>query len=153
MLTPQELQSHVDLVGVRLELISRKYDRFGWDNISAEVRSMLKADWNDKLMDYSIDEIDAAISDYVDDVRNKKAAHEGQIKAIIIANRQRVVASQQKPVEPEPERIQATAEQRQAIIDEVNFSGDVKVKTFTGMDFRTVEEGFGEPIEKPEERE
>ena len=96
VLTPQELQSHVDLVGVRLELISRKYDRFGWDNISAEVRSMLKADWNDKLMDYSIDEIDAAISQYVDDTKNKKAAHEGQIKAIIIANRQRVVASQPK---------------------------------------------------------
>lgn len=92
---------------------------------------MLKADWNDKLMDYSIDEIDAAISDYVDDTSNKKAAHEGQIKAIIISKRQRIVASQPKLELQEPERITATAEQRQAIMDKVNFSGDVKIRQFT----------------------
>ena len=51
------------------------------------------------LLNYSIAEIDAAISSYVDDTKNRKAAHEGQIKAIIITNRQRAVASE--PKEPE----------------------------------------------------
>jgi len=137
-MTPQELQSHASKVGLRLEIISRKYDRFGWDQISDEVRTLLRADWTAALLNYSLDEIDAAITEYVNDTKNRKAAHEGQIKAIIVVNRQRVAASMPKYVKPEPERIQATAEQRQAIMDEVNFSGDVKVRKFT---------------DKPEERE
>lgn len=117
---------------IRLEIISRKYDRFGWDNISNEIRIMLKADWTAVLLNYSIAEIDAAISSYVDDTKNRKAAHEGQIKAIIITNRQRAVASE--PKEPEtyvPVKNKITPEAHAKLMAEYESDGKVKVRKFT----------------------
>lgn len=130
-LTPSQLQSHGSQVELRLEIVSRKYDRFGWDQISKEVRTILKADWTASLLNYSTDEIDAAIRKYVDDVKNRKAPHEGQVKAIIIANRQRAVAAQPKAQEPDtPPADVITAERRQEIMAEVGFRGSIGAKSF-----------------------
>lgn len=91
------------------------------------------------MLNYSIAEIDAAIATYVDDVKNRKAAHEGQIKAIIITNRQRAVASE--PKEPEtyvPVKNKITPEAHARLNEEFKFDGKVRVKSFNA---------------KPEERE
>ena len=82
-------------------------------------------------MNYSLEERDAAIREYVDDTKNKKAAHEGQIKAIIIANRQRVVVSQQKaPDTYVPVENPITPEAHAKLMAEYDFGGKVKVKSF-----------------------
>jgi len=138
-MTQSELLSHASKVELRLEVVSRKFDRFGWDQISKEVRTILKADWTAALLNYSEAEIDEAIRGYVDDVKNRKAPHEGQIKAIIIANRQHILGSQPKPPEPEePHREPMTAERREAIMRELGFSGNVSLR---------------KSIDKPGERE
>ena len=135
-LKPQELDRHRAEIGVEVEasLNNGGY----WSEPSSQlVKMKMLMKWMDALQNYSIDEIEAAFSQHV--MKDpKRKPNEGIIYNIIIANRQRVVASQPTTPEPEPERIQATMEQRQAIMDEVNFSGDVKVRKFT---------------EKPEERE
>lgn len=126
------------MVAVELEVLAKKFDRFGWDRDRGSMaHDRMITDWMDALHDYPLDEIKIACIAAVLDQPNKMP-NEGHIRAIIIKNRQNIVVS--KPIEqpPEPERIQATAEQRQAIMDDVNFSGDIKVRKFT---------------DKPEERE
>jgi hypothetical protein len=95
--------------------------------MSSEIRELLRADWVDNLLDYGINEIDKAISQYVDDVKNRKAPHEGQIKAIIISNRAADVAAQPKAPEPSREP-PATKEQAAAIMAQIGFTP----KTFGG---------------------
>jgi len=95
--------------------------------MSKEVRELLRADWVNGLLDYTIEEIDQAIKDYVNDTKNRKAPHEGQIRAIVISNRQRDLAA--LPKQPEPGREPpVTKEQAAAILKEANF----QPKTFGG---------------------
>lgn len=77
---------------------------------------MLKADWTAKLLNYSIAEIDNAISNYVDDVKNRKAAHEGQIRQIIIANRGRHMVRQPVTKTPTPVGDRVSGERSSQII-------------------------------------
>lgn len=135
-LDSQDFNKHKAMVAVELEVLAKKYDRFGWDRDRGTMaHDRLITDWQDALGDYTLDEIKRACVNAVLEQPNKMP-NEGHIRAIIIKGRQRDVVLQ--PTQPEPERIPATAEQRQAIMNEVNFSGDVKVRKFT---------------DKPEERE
>jgi hypothetical protein len=86
--------------------------------MSEEIRSLLRADWVGKLADYGIDEIDRAIGQYVDNVQNRKAPHEGQIKHLILINRKADLDRQPKPeIKPAPERAPITDDQRKRAID------------------------------------
>jgi hypothetical protein len=113
----RELQSHGAQVGLRLELASRKHDRFGWDKLSEEIKTLLRADWTAALMDYPIDELDAAIASFTLSTPNK-CPNEGHIRQVIIANRTAIRARQPKPEEPEREKVPFDAEK---IMREVGF--------------------------------
>ena len=129
-MTPQELQSHGSKVGLRLEIISRKYDRFGWDQISDEVRTLLRADWTAALLNYSTEEIDAAITEYVNDTKNRKAAHEGQIRDIIIKNRHKATLPE-KPKTYVPVENPITPEAHAKLMEEFGSVGTPRKFTDT----------------------
>jgi hypothetical protein len=113
----RELQSHGAQVGLRLELTSRKHDRFGWDRLSEEIKTLLRADWTAALLDYTIEEIDAAIASFTLSTPNK-CPNEGHIRNIIVEKRKAIRARQPKPEELEREKVPFDNEQ---IMREVGF--------------------------------
>lgn len=91
--------------------MSRKLDRFGWDQMDPTIRTRLRADWANALADFTVDEVQAACREAL---RGKasEAMNEERIAAIIQRNRAKIVAALPKPREPEHVRIQPDEEQR-----------------------------------------
>lgn len=69
-----------------LEVMARKFDKFGWDRMESPVRTMLVKDWMDALCDYPIDEIHQACRRAVEE-NPGKMPNEGHIKRLIIDGR------------------------------------------------------------------
>ena len=92
------------MVAVELEVLAKKFDRFGWDrDRNSPAHDRMITDWMDALHDYPLDEIQAACRAAV--LENPgKMPNEGHIRSHIMKARAKVVASLPKPVEPTPER-------------------------------------------------
>lgn len=87
------------MLGVELEVLAKKFDRFGWDrDRGSAVHDRQLEDWMDALQDYPLDEVQAACRAAVLSNPNKMP-NEGHVKAEIIKARARVVAMQPKPQE------------------------------------------------------
>ena len=96
-LKPQELDRHRAAIGVEVEA-SLNNGGYWIEPSSQLVKMKMLMKWMDALQNYSIDEIEAAFSQHV--MKDpKRKPNEGIIYNIIIANRQRAVASQ--PKEPD----------------------------------------------------
>ncbi|KZY51014.1 hypothetical protein A3734_06540 [Sulfitobacter sp. HI0054] len=106
-----------------MEAMMVKHDKFGWDRLDAPLRKMIRMDWMDALQDYPLDEVRAACRQHTIE-QPRKVPNEGDIKAIILRNRAKVVAALPKPVEPAKPR--ATAEQR-ARADEIIRAAGLKL--------------------------
>lgn len=117
---PQELQSHVTNLGLRLELVSRKHDRFGWDRISEEMKTLLRADWNAALMGYTIEEVDRAIADLTVSMPSK-CPNEGHVVSEIMKSRKSELAHwhANKSTPPAPETKRVTPERAAEIRAEI----------------------------------
>ena len=109
-LDSQELAEHRALVGVELEVLAKKFDRFGWERDRGSLaQDRLVSDWMKALQDYPLQEVQAACAQAV--LSNpSKMPNEGHVRAAILAARAKVVAAQPKPVEPSAPR--ATPEER-----------------------------------------
>ena len=109
-LPQQELDKHRADVCVVMETMVRKHDKFGWDQMNAGMRQMIREDWLDALADYPVSEVRGACRLHTLEAPNK-VPNEGHIKAVILRERAKAVASQPKPIDP-PAAAKATREQR-----------------------------------------
>lgn len=100
-LSPPALDRHRASLGIELEVVSVKVDRFGWDRMGDGLRLRLRQDWMDALQDFSIDEVRAACREALGG-NPRDAVNEQKIKALIIADRARRLAAVPKPIAPEP---------------------------------------------------
>lgn len=126
-LPQQELDDHRANVCVVMEMMVRKYDKFGWDQMNAGMRQMIREDWLTALADYPVDEVRNACRIHTQEAPNK-VPNEGHIKAIILRERMKVVASQPKPVEPQKPKQRGSKEEADRIMAAAGF----KPKTFGG---------------------
>jgi hypothetical protein len=95
-LPPPDLERHKAFLGLELEVLSRKLDRFGWDSMDPAIRTRLRADWMNALADFTIDEVQAACRVALRN-KAKDALNEETIVGIIQSNRARIVAALPKP--------------------------------------------------------
>ena len=111
-----DLDKHRAMVGVELEVIAKKVDRFGWDRDRGTlVHDRLVADWMDELEDYPLDEIKNACRAWLSK-HSQKMPNEQDIKALIVSARAEMVAKYKAslPQRYSP-RDRGTAEQRAQI--------------------------------------
>lgn len=102
---------HKGNVAVELEVLAKKFDRFGWDrDRETPAQDRMIQDWIEALCDYPLDEVKAACRAAVMANPNKMP-NEGHIYAQIIKARRIAVASIPKPVEPSAPRV-VDAEQK-----------------------------------------
>ena len=98
------LAEHRAMVAVELEVLAKKFDRFGWDrDTGSAAHDRLITDWMDALQDYPLDEVRAACKAAV--LENPaKMPNEGHILLHIKAARKRFLSVNPPAPEPEPER-------------------------------------------------
>ena len=98
------LAEHRAMVAVELEVLAKKFDRFGWDrDTGSAAHDRLITDWMDALQDYPLDEVRAACKAAV--LENpSKMPNEGHILAQIGAARREYMALNPPAPAPEPER-------------------------------------------------
>lgn len=115
------LDEHRAKVGMICEMLSKKYDRFGWDRMEPAIRSEIRRDFMDALQDFPIDEIRQATRECEADQPGKMPT-EHHIKARIIASRQRVreFATRNEPAAPTPQPV--TREAAAEIMERAGFT-------------------------------
>jgi hypothetical protein len=80
------------MIGVELEALAKKFDRFGWErDMGSAVHTRLVEDWMDALQDYPLSEVKAACREAVKSNPNKMP-NEGHVIAEIMKARQRTAA-------------------------------------------------------------
>ncbi len=120
-LDSQQLGQHRALVAVELEVLAKKFDRFGWERDRGKVaHDRLMSDWMDALHDYTLPEIQKACKAAVLD-NPSKMPNEGHIKALIIKQRGKDMP---KPIEAaEPDRPEPTPEMKKRADDILKNAG------------------------------
>lgn len=101
-LASPELDRHRAMVAVELEVLAKKFDRFGWDRDRGSMaHDRALTDWMTALQDYPLDEVQAACRAAVLANPNKMP-NEGHVVGQINEARRRKVAA--LPKHPEPDR-------------------------------------------------
>ena len=112
LLDSRSLDRHRALVAVELEVLAKKFDRFGWDrDLGTPAHDRLLMDWMDALCDYPLDEVQVACRAAVLD-NPSKMPNEGHVKAQILKARAKVVV---KSPEPNIQAHKPTDEERQSV--------------------------------------
>lgn len=109
------------MLGVELEVLAKKYDRFGWDRDRGKpAHDRIVADWMAALQDYPLDEVQKACAAAVLANPNRMP-NEGHVLAQILEARREAVAKAppREVSEPEPTGNRMTAEEADRIIAEV----------------------------------
>ncbi len=86
------------LVSFELEVVSTKVDRFGWRDLSQDMKQRLSDDWTSALRDYPIAEVKRGISDCLDE-NPRRCPNEHEVKAKVIKRRGQAMAK--APKQPE----------------------------------------------------
>jgi len=120
----QELAKHKASLSLELEVLAKKFDRFGWDRDRgsyAQERQLI--DWMDALQDYPLQEVRRACAQAVLSNPNKMP-NEGHVRAAILSARAQSVAAQRKHDDAEREvPIIPTSEQKRRIDEYVKQAG------------------------------
>ena len=117
-LPPHALERHKAALGLELEVLSRKLDRFGWDTMDGAIRTRLRADWMNALADFTVEEVQDACRDALRG-KAKDALNEEAIAEIIQAKRARIVATLPKPDDGYQPRTDKTEEERKRMAEMV----------------------------------
>ena len=121
-LDSQELAKHKATISMELEVLAKKFDRFGWDrDRGSYAQERQLTDWMNALQDYPLREVQAACAASVLSNPNKMP-NEGHVKAKILAARRQATAAQPKPV--------AVTTERGAVSAEMKARADAKVAQF-----------------------
>jgi len=110
-LPPQELDKHRADVCLVMEVMVRKHDKFGWDQMNAGMRQMIREDWLACLADYPVDEVRTACRLHTQEMPSK-VPNEGHIKVIILRERSKVIAATPKPAPVDQVREEPTAAEK-----------------------------------------
>ena len=131
-----ELSRHHANIAIELEVLSKKFDRYGWDrDRSKPSQDRLVEDWITALQDFTLEEVRGACREAVENNPNKMP-NEGHIKKIVLANRTRYLRFGQpvaKPVASQeaPPRVLVTQERAQAILEAAGLeAAGCRPKTF-----------------------
>lgn len=109
------------MVAVELEVMAKKFDRFGWDrDRNSMAHDRMITDWMDALQDYPLDEVRAACREAVKENPNKMP-NEGHVLAAIMSARKAKIAHRPK-VEVTEERRKVSPEEAKAILAAAGFS-------------------------------
>lgn len=113
----QDLAKHQAMVAVELEVLAKKFDRFGWDrDRNSPAHDRLLMDWIEALQDFPINEVRDACKRAVLD-NPGKMPNEGHVRAEIMkARREWLLANPPRKPEPEPERKPVSPERRAEIM-------------------------------------
>lgn len=115
-LTSQELAQHHAMVALELEVLAKKYDRFGWERDRGSVaHDRMITDWMDAFQDYPLDEVRSACAAAVLENPNNMP-NEGHIRAEIANVRKHHVQRLPKPTECERPSKRVTPEKAAEII-------------------------------------
>mgnify|MGYP003439561921 FL=1 len=106
------------MVGLRLEVLVRKTDKFGWDRMDPNVRTILRKDWMDALQDFTVEEIDEACREAIR-ANPDKCPNEGHIRQIIIRERSSIRAALPKPEVHQFVATEIPVEDRRAVVAEI----------------------------------
>lgn len=120
----QELAKHRAMVAVELEVMAKKFDRFGWDrDRGSATHDRLIADWMDALQDYPLDEVQAACREWVKS-NPRKMPNEGDILSKIQRRRNEAWQARkaQMPPEPESPKERMSANRASEILAEAGFT-------------------------------
>jgi hypothetical protein len=117
----QELAGHRAMVAVEIEVLAKKFDRFGWErDRGSAAHDRLITDWMDALQDFPLNEVRVACKAAVITNPNKMP-NEGHVRAEIMKERKKFVAMRLKP---EPETISPKKPNRKSgdeILNEMGF--------------------------------
>jgi hypothetical protein len=95
----QDLAKHRAMVAVELEVLAKKYDRYGWErDRGSAAHDRIITDWMNALQDYPLDEVRKACAEAVKD-DPKRMPNEGAILKQILKARQKHVQALPKPRE------------------------------------------------------
>ena len=110
------------MVAVELEVLAKKFDRFGWDrDTGSAAHDRLITDWMDALQDYPLDEVRAACKAAV--LENPaKMPNEGHILSHIKAARKRFLRLKPPAPQPEPERKPVDRQTANEILAQAGFA-------------------------------
>lgn len=123
-LASQDLAQHRAMVAVELEVLAKKFDRYGWERergTAAHDRQI--QDWMEVLQDYPLEEVQAACRAAVCANPNKMP-NEGHVRAEIQKARARSAEPRirsQRPQETRTQEPRVTAEQANQILREAGF--------------------------------
>jgi len=110
------------MVGVELEVLAKKYDRFGWDRDRGSItHDRLLTDWMNALQDYPLDEVRNACAQAVI-LSPNRMPNEGHVLAEIRKARKLRVEALPPVSDPEPVRDRVSAEAAQAIVSAAGFA-------------------------------
>lgn len=113
-----ELAKHRAMIGIELEVLAKKFDRYGWErDRNSPAHDRIVTDWMDALQDYPLGEVRAACRACVID-DPKRMPNEGAVLAQIMDARRRHVAAIPKPNEVRP-NVQPMTAARRANADEI----------------------------------
>ena len=119
-----DLAKHKALLAVELEVLAKKFDRFGWErDRGTAAHDRIITDWMEALQDYPLDEVKAACRQAV--LSNPgKMPNEGHIVAHIRNARKQAVAQRRAKAPKQPERNEprVTAESAAKILEEVGLA-------------------------------
>lgn len=117
------------MVAVELEVLAKKFDRFGWERDRGSMsHDRIVSDWMAALQDYPLAEVQAACRAAVIDSPSKMP-NEGVILRIINAERSKIARRNRKrDVEAAPVEKRVTAEMASKIMAEVGLSDRFKSK-------------------------
>jgi hypothetical protein len=119
------------MVAVELEVMAKKFDRFGWDrDRGSAAHDRMITDWMDALQDFPLDEVKAACRAAVLENPNRMP-NEGHIRSQIMAARKRAVQGLPKP-EPEYYRPPSPTAEEKARVSELLASAGFAPKRFDG---------------------
>lgn len=105
----QDLTKHRAMVAFELEVLAKKFDRFGWErDRGTAAHDRLVTDWMDELQDFPLDEVRSAVRDALRDEPGKMP-NEWHIVTKIMEARRRAYVPKPLPPEPERERISKQA--------------------------------------------
>jgi hypothetical protein len=121
-LASQDLAKHRAVIAVELEVLAKKFDRFGWERDRGSMaHDRMLTDWMDALQDYPLSEVRAACAAAVIDNPNRMP-NEGHVRAAILNARKRHVAALPKHLEPDSERVPVDRARAAAIMAEAGFA-------------------------------
>ena len=120
---PSELDNHKRSVAGMLEMVAVTVSAYGWDDMAKQKRQGLYRNWVNELFQFSIEDIDRAISQLLGGNNPKLAMIPQQVAKVIRADHARRLAMVPRREPEEPARERCDPKVAAEIVRAAGFSG------------------------------